>query len=286
MSGEETAMSRTFAALQRLLPQHALSRVTGRAAAAQTPWLKRLLIERFAHAYRVNMTDAARELLDDYSSFNDFFTRELKPGARPLAVDPLAALSPADGTISQAGTISAGQLLQAKGHRYSLAALAGPVAGNFEGGRFVTVYLAPNDYHRVHLPLAGTLRETRAIPGALFSVNYTTERSIHGHFARYERLVCSFETNSGAMLVVLVGALIVASIETVWPGPPSPYRNETVARHELAYPRGAEIGRFLLGSTVIVCFEKNRAHLLDGIHSGTRIRMGEAIARLEPGPQA
>lgn len=273
-------MSQTFAALQRLLPQHGLSRLTGYFAASQSPWIRRSFIRSFARAYPVDMTEAVRESLDDYHSFNDFFTRELKPGARPLPADPLLAVSPADGMISQAGAIEEGSLLQAKGNAYALTSLVDGAAEEFYGGTFATVYLAPHNYHRVHLPVAGTLTASRAVPGALFSVNAKTEASVNDLFARNERLVCRFETSHGPMLVILVGALIVASIETVWPGPASPYRKPESQVHDLALACGSEIGRFLLGSTVIVCFAPGRAVLVDGLSAGTPIRMGQPLARL------
>ena len=273
-------MSQTFAALQRLLPQHGLSRLTGYFAASQSPWIRRSFIRSFARAYSVDMTEAVRESLDDYHSFNDFFTRELKPGARPLPADPLLAVSPADGMISQAGAIEEGSLLQAKGNAYALTSLVDGAAEEFYGGTFATVYLAPHNYHRVHLPVAGTLTASRAVPGALFSVNAKTEASVNDLFARNERLVCRFETSHGPMLVILVGALIVASIETLWPGPASPYKKPESQTHELAFSRGSEIGRFLLGSTVIVCFAPGKAVLVDGLAAGRLISMGQPLARL------
>jgi len=269
-----------FAILQRLLPQHALSRLAGRLAEARTPWLRRGLIRVFARTYGVDMSEAERSDLDAYDSFNDFFTRALRPDARPLAADPDALLCPADGTISQAGHLDGDRLLQAKGTHYRLDALVGPDhAADFYGGSFATVYLAPRDYHRVHLPAAGTLTATTAIPGALFSVNARTEAAVTDLFCRNERLVCRFQTAHGAMLVVLVGAMIVASIETVWSGPASPYRRET--RHDWQQPfeRGAEIGRFLLGSTVIVCCEPGRVRWDEHLVPGRQVRMGEQLGR-------
>jgi len=281
-------MSRPFAALQRLVPQHAVSRWAGSLANARAPWLKRLLIRAFTTVYDVDLSEAERSNVADYGSFNDFFTRALTPSARPQPTDSFALVSPADGTLSQAGRISRGRLLQAKGHTYSLDTLAGEPARHFDGGTFLTVYLAPADYHRVHAPVAGTLTQTRAVPGALYSVNAMTEGTIPGLFARNERLVCTFETAHGQVLVVLVGAMLVASIEMVWPGPPSPYRQETVTRYDTATPgnpfaRGAEIGRFLLGSTVIVCLEPGRAQLNPDLVPGRRLRVGEPVGRLLAG---
>ena len=279
----------TFAALQRLAPQHGLSRVGGTLAKTRNPWIRRTLIRNFARVYKVNMADAARESLEDYTSFNDFFTRELKPDARPLCPDPDVAVSPADGIISQAGTIDHGQLLQAKGSAYALEALAGEKADQFDGGCFATIYLAPHDYHRVHIPVAGTLSRYRAIPGALYSVNAMTEAEIPGLFARNERLVCYFDTSHGEMLVVLVGAMIVASIETVWGAPVSPYRaqQEDSPESVQSFDAGVEIGRFLLGSTVIVCMQPARATLVESLSPGSSIQVGEPLMRLASGsPEA
>ncbi|MCZ6709318.1 MAG: archaetidylserine decarboxylase, partial [Gammaproteobacteria bacterium] len=199
------------------------------------------MIHGFARAYRVSLNEAQQGDLDGYSSFNQFFSRALKPDARPLDNDPRSILCPADGVISQSGTIEDGRLLQAKGHRYSLRSLIGEDADEFIGGSFATVYLAPHNYHRVHLPTNATLIRTTAIPGELFSVNVYTEAAIDNLFARNERLVCRFQTDHGKMLVVLVGALIVASIETVWPGPVSPFRKFEQTSYEVSLERGDEI---------------------------------------------
>ena len=273
-------MSRWFTALQRALPHHGLSRLTGVLAKSERPWVRRPFIRGFARAYGIDLNEAEREHLDDYRSFNDFFTRALKPGARPLDPDPGAILCPADGIVSQSGRIEAGRLLQAKGTRYSLRSLIGRDAPRFANGCFATVYLAPRDYHRVHLPLAGRLAHTTAIPGQLFSVNARTEAGITDLFCRNERLVCEFETAGGNMLVVLVGAMIVASIETVWGGPRSPYQLQQEDRWGTAIERGAEIGRFLLGSTVIVCLEPGRASLDEHIVAGLPVRMGQRIGQI------
>lgn len=273
-------MSRLFAGLQRLLPHHALSRAVGQLARSRHAWVRRPFIHAFARAYGVNMTEAERSDLNDYENFNDFFTRALRADARPLDPDPLALLCPVDGTISQAGPIREDRLLQAKGHSYTLRSLSGRDCPELEGGTFVTVYLAPGDYHRIHLPAAGRLVATTAIPGALFSVNGRTEAAVTDLFCRNERLVCWFATDFGPMLVVLVGALIVASIETVWEDAESPYRREQRHRWDLDFPRGAEIGRFLLGSTVIVCCPPGALTLQPGLAHGQRVRMGERLGQL------
>lgn len=269
-----------FVNLQRVLPQHLLSRAVGLLGSSRLPPIRYPFIRLFARSYDVNMTEADRADLGDYESFNDFFTRTLRPGARPFPVDSRSLLCPADGVISQAGRIENGTLLQAKGIRYSFAALAGDAAtAEFEGGQFLTVYLAPRDYHRVHIPIAGELRQSIAIPGALFSVNGHTEGEIAGLFCRNERLVMSFSTEVGRMLVIMVGAMIVASIETAWPGPRSPYRQKIVREHGIGFARGDEVGRFLLGSTVILAFERDAVRLEESLIAGRPVRMGETIAQ-------
>ncbi|MBE2185365.1 MAG: phosphatidylserine decarboxylase [Rhodothermales bacterium] len=274
-------LARLFAALQRIVPQHTLSRLVGRLAASENPAVRLPLVRAFARAYGVNLAEAERSDLAAYRSFNDFFTRALRPGARPIDPDPASVVSPADGAVSQSGTISDGQMLQAKGIRYAFAELVDVCARpSFEGGAFATVYLSPSDYHRVHLPVAGRLVRSVAIPGKLFSVNAATEREVPGLFAVNERLVLEFETELGRMLVVLVGAMIVASIETVWGGPPSPYRHKQVQTHDLPFEKGAEIGRFLLGSTVIVVFEHGRIRLGDDLVPGAVVRMGQKIGQV------
>ncbi len=274
-------MSEAFAALQRALPQHALTRLVGRLARREAPLVKDTFIRLFARAYDISLSEAQIDSLAGFSSFNAFFTRALRADARPIDTDPRSIVSPADGHISQCGEIAKGTLLQAKGTRYSLDSLAGsPVSGRFEGGSFATVYLAPHNYHRYHLPIAGTLTQSRSIPGALFSVNAKTEAAISDLFARNERLVCHFETASGPMLMVLVGALIVGAIETVFDSPASPNVQEASAVHQQPFAKGEELGRFLLGSTVIVCLPPGAGQWRPGLTAGTPVRMGEAIGEL------
>jgi phosphatidylserine decarboxylase len=272
-------------ALQRLAPQHLVSRGFGLLARVRTPWLKNALIRTFDALYRVDLSEAARTSIDEYASFNDFFTRALAQGRRPLADDPRALVAPADGVVSQCGDVADGTLLQAKGVRYPLAELLGdaPLASRLSGGGFATIYLGPADYHRVHAPLAGLLTRSRAIPGALFSVNARTEARVSGLFCRNERLVLEFTTDVGPLALVLVGALIVASIETPFGTPESPYAQRSEHEHAESVARGAEVGRFLVGSTVIVVWGAGAATLREGLAVGTRVRMGEAIASLSPG---
>ncbi len=271
-------MSQFFLSLQKVLPQHGLSRLVGWLAQSEISFIRRGFIHLFARAYDISLADAERQHLDDYTSFNDFFTRALADGARPLPAESTALACPVDGTVSQIGPIQRDLLMQAKGHQYTLNSLAGETGRGFENGDFCTIYLAPSNYHRIHLPCDAKLVETRAIPGALFSVNGVTEAGITGLFCRNERLVCRFDTEFGPMLLVLVGALIVASIETVWQGPASPYREEIVSSHDQDFTRGDEIGRFLLGSTAICCFTKNAVSFGDGIDEGRPVRLGQTLA--------
>ena len=267
-----------FVRLQHVLPQHAISRALGRMAAAEAPWVRGPLIRAFARVYGVDMAQAERPGLHEYRSFNDFFSRSLAPGARPIDAASGAVVSPADGVVSQTGVVERGELIQAKGVRYSFAALADACADDaFEGGPFATIYLSPSDYHRVHLPLAGRLTRTVAIPGKLFSVNAATEAGVEGLFAVNERLVMEFETEHGRMLVVMVGAMVVASIETVWDGPRSPYRETVVTEHDQPFETGAEVGRFLLGSSVVLAFERDRVRLDPSLAAGSVVRMGARL---------
>ncbi len=265
-----------FAAVQRLLPQHAISRGMGRLAASERVWVKATFIRVFSALYGVDLSEAARTNRADYRSFNDFFSRELKSGVRPFPADERAIACPADGTISQSGPIEAGTLLQAKGVRYPLRALAGELGNGFDGGSFVTIYLAPHNYHRVHTPCAGVLTTASAIPGALFSVNAATEASVTNLFCRNERLVGRLATSHGDLLIVLVGALIVASIATAWPGPVSPYRNAATVHPGVTLARGDELGRFLLGSTVILCAPPKAAYLKE-YSAGETVKVGETL---------
>lgn len=280
-----------FITLQKLLPQHLLSRAVGKLAASRTPWLKNLLIGRFIKAFNVNMAEAQHEAPADFACFNDFFTRALKPGARPLAANELAVLCPADGAISAIGSIDDETLVQAKGKTYTVTALLGgdPArAAPFKGGTFATVYLSPKDYHRVHSPLGGTLREMIYVPGKLWSVNQVTADNIDNLFAVNERAVCLFDTPQGPMAVVLVGAMIVAAIETVWAGRVAPadtglkvfdYRGQD----PITIKKGCEIGRFLLGSTAIVLFGPGMVEWTLNLQNGPGVRMGQQLGLLRGG---
>ncbi|MDR2213090.1 MAG: archaetidylserine decarboxylase [Pseudomonadales bacterium] len=277
-----------FILLQYLLPQHLLSRLVGRLAASTRPWLKNFFIRRFARRYRVDMREAQEPDLEAYPSFNAFFTRALREGARPIAADAQAIVSPADGALSAAGDIHGDSVFQAKGKQFSLTALLGgdPArAAPFRGGNFATVYLSPRDYHRVHMPHSGTLREMIYVPGRLFSVNQRTTDNVDALFARNERAVCLFDTPAGPMAVILVGAMIVAGIETVWAGQVAPGKGKVqVNDYRQVMPpvhleKGLELGRFQLGSTAIVLFGPNMV-AWDELQSGQSLSMGQRMGRL------
>ncbi len=277
-----------FLASQYLAPHHLVSRFFGYASDCREPAVKNWMISRFVRKYGVNMSEALQEDPLAYECFNDFFTRALKDGARPLDEEPGSVVCPADGAISQMGAIEQGRIFQAKGHSYGLADLLGgdtERAAPFQGGQFATIYLSPKDYHRVHMPVAGTLREMVHVPGRLFSVNPLTARNVPRLFARNERVVCIFDTEHGPMAVVLVGAMIVASIETVWAGLVTPFkrrvksvRYDAAARAPIFLEKGAEMGRFKLGSTAIVLFGPDKIRWADTPSVLGPVRMGELLA--------
>jgi phosphatidylserine decarboxylase len=273
--------------LQYLLPKQALTSFAGFVAGARGGALTTALIRWFVRRYGVNMAEAAIPDPAGYASFNEFFTRALKADARPLAQADL--LSPVDGAISQFGAIDGERIFQAKGHVYTATALVGgdaALAARFHGGHFATLYLSPKDYHRIHMPCAGRLLRMIHVPGALFSVNPATARGVPGLFARNERVVCLFEGADGAPFVlVLVGATIVGSMATVWHGlvnPPRPgsLREWSYAESRPELGRGAEMGRFLLGSTVVMLFPPGPLRFNPAWAPGGAIRMGEAMASL------
>ncbi len=271
-----------FVALQRLLPQHALSRLLGRLADSERPWLKNLLIRRAMHHYGIDLSEALVTDPAHYPSFNAFFTRALRPETRPVAPGN-SIVGAADGVISQCGTLTSGRILQAKGLDYSCTELLGmgdAVTERFAGGSYATIYLAPRDYHRFHMPFSGTLTEALYIPGRLYSVNAATSRLVPNLFGRNERLVCLFETEYGLLALVLVGALFVAGIETRWHGR---YRAGRLHREHfpegISYAKGQEIGAFRFGSTVIQLTEQPMSWA-DWASPGATCRMGQALGRL------
>lgn len=276
-----------FIAFQYLVPQHLLSRLVGWIAASEVQWLKNAFINFFISKFGINMNEAKRKSADEFRCFNDFFTRELEDGARPIAGGDDVLVSPADGAISQLGEIKNGRVFQAKGQDYSLIELLGgdtKRAEEFMGGEFATIYLSPKDYHRVHMPTTGTLREMIYVPGDLFSVNKVTAENVPRLFSRNERLVAIFDTEHGPMAMVLVGAMIVAAIETVWAGLITPPKRELKVTNfqnpqAIKLEKGAEMGRFLLGSTVVLCFTKDSIKWQEHLEADSPLRMGEAVAK-------
>ena len=281
--------ARAFVALQYLLPQHLLTGVVHAVTRTRVPWLKNALIESFIGSFRPDLSEAQQPDARQFESFNAFFTRALRPGARPFDPDPLALVSPVDGSVSQIGRLDGSYLLQAKGHAYTLEALLdaeAPWTSVFQGGAFATLYLAPFNYHRVHMPLPGTLRAAWYVPGQLFSVNATTAASVPGLFARNERVVCVFEDGALCYAMVLVGALFVGSMSTVWHGDVTPRRPRRRAAlpgvtgaAPASLPKCAEMGRFNMGSTVILLLPPGRSEWLPDLAPGAAVRVGQTLAR-------
>lgn len=269
-----------FTTIQQFVPQQQLSEVAGRLAASRHPLVKRAFIRGFAKAYDVKLDEYERQSLNAYDSFNDFFTRELKDDARVIDSTDHGIVSPADGVISQLGQLRHHKLLQAKGRDYDIGQL---LADNDDGsyfadGSFATVYLAPSNYHRVHMPFAGTLTKTRYVPGTLFSVNNTTAANVPDLFARNERLVCMFDTEFGKAAVVMVGAMIVAGIETAATGKITRTDDIQEANHNMSFAKGDELGRFYLGSTAIVVLPKAaKTAWQHSMTANTTVKMGELL---------
>ena len=275
---------------QYLIPKQALTAFAGYVAGRERGWVTTEIIRRFVAKYQVNMGEALDPDITRYATFNDFFTRALKPAARPLANADL--ICPVDGAISQFGAIEHDQIFQAKGHRYSTTAMVGgdaALAAQYQDGSFATLYLSPKDYHRIHMPCDGRLARMIHVPGELFSVNPVTARGVPGLFARNERVVCVFESARGPFVLILVGATIVGSMATVWHGVVNPPRGKAV--RDWHYPplasaeqpvitlkKGEEMGRFLLGSTVVMLFPKGPLHFTPEWAPGRSIRLGEAMA--------
>ena len=282
-------MSRLFIFFQYLLPHHLLSRGVG--ILAQNHLLRKLFIRTFIKRYKVDLSQAKIQDVGKFENFNAFFTRELQADARPLPTAQGAIVCPADGEVSQLGDIADGNLLQAKGKHYSCESLlAGDarMAALFQSGKFATIYLSPSDYHRVHMPMAGILKKTIYVPGKLFSVNQTTAESVPNLFARNERLVCLFNTAVGPMAVILVGAMIVAGIDTVWAGEVCPipgkreiqitdYSNQVPA---VQLPLGGELGRFRLGSTAIVLFQHGTMKFESSLEATSSVAMGQLLGQV------
>ena len=277
-------------ALQYITPKHLLSRLVGSLAAAEAGVVTTAIIKLFVKQYNVNMSEALRSSPEDYASFNEFFTRELKEDARSICADEKQLALPVDGAVSQLGDIKHDSIFQAKGHDYSLTTLLGglpQLAVPFKDGKFATIYLSPKDYHRIHMPIDGTLTDMVYVPGELFSVSPLTAERVPGLFARNERVVAIFDTPAGKMAMVLVGATIVASIETKWAGTVTPPAGKNVqhwqypseGEHAVHIKKGDEMGLFKLGSTIVACFEPNMLEFAD-LAAGDVTRLGEVFATL------
>jgi phosphatidylserine decarboxylase len=290
VSDSPGASGRAFVALQHLLPQHGISRLVLAATRSTAPAFKNALIKLFMRGFKPDMADAVEREPTAYASFNEFFTRALRPETRPVDTDPHALVSPVDGTVSEAGVLTNDRILQAKGHDYTLRAL---LAGNpswersFAGGTFATIYLAPYNYHRIHMPLAGELRESFYVPGKLFSVNRTTAQLVPGLFSRNERVFCGFDSRGVPWANILVGALNVGSMATVWHGDVTPRK----VRETTALPvsgvlapthlaKGDEMARFNMGSTVILLFPPGAVRWDEKLEAGNTLRLGERIGTL------
>ncbi|TVQ92385.1 MAG: phosphatidylserine decarboxylase [Chromatiaceae bacterium] len=281
-------LARLWVACQRLLPQHALSALMYRLTRLRLGPLTTLTIRAFVAAFRVDLAAAAEPRAAAYPSFNAFFTRALHADARPLPAAGAALVCPVDGCISQCGPIRGGQLIQAKGQTFGLAALLGgdtALAARFDAGDFATLYLSPRDYHRIHMPCDGQLQRTLHVPGRLFSVNRTTAALVPGLYARNERLVCVFASAAGPLVLVLVGAIFVGGIETVWTGPITPPRGRQLQARDCGaqgpiLARGAELGRFNMGSTVILLTAPGQVDWAPGLAPGVPVRCRASLGRL------
>jgi phosphatidylserine decarboxylase len=271
---------------QHLIPKNLSSAIVYRATRSRRAWLKRPLTRWFARTYRVDLGECANPDLDSYATFNEFFTRELKPGARPVAAGIGTLVAPADGVLTEHGAIDGDRAYQAKGLSYSLGELlgeGGPAVTALHGGRYFTIYLAPHNYHRVHAPLAARLTRTRYIPGARFSVSRATAAAIPRLFCRNERVVCWFDTDRGPMAVVFVGALNVSSISTFAHGEIASGRpRDWTEREPRDVAQGAEIGRFNMGSTVIVLLQDASFEFSRDVANGSAVRMGQALGAFPP----
>jgi phosphatidylserine decarboxylase len=274
-----------FAATQRLLPKHGLSRLAGKLAESKSPKVKNALIKQFVNAYDINMSEALESDPYQYESFNALFTRALKPDARPIDHSTTNIVCPVDGTVSQIGNVINDSVIQAKGKSFSATTLLGSEedADHFEGGNFATIYLSPKDYHRVHMPISGKLISARYIPGQLFSVNNSTANNIQGLFARNERLVCMFNTDIGKMAYVMVGAMMVAGIGTVWKEHYLPGHMQSsvfTGSNSVELAKGEQLGHFNFGSTVVMLFEEDKIQWNEEYQSGTTTRLGEPLAHI------
>lgn len=270
---------------QYIIPQHVFSLVMYRATRCEVVWFKNLIISTIIKQYRVNMAEAAEMDLDYYSSFNTFFTRLLRNDVRPISESDI--VSPVDGVVSQVGPVTSGQIVQAKGQEYSVLALLGgddALTSEFVGGQFATIYLSPKDYHRIHMPATGILRKMRYIPGKLFSVSPRTARAVPDLFARNERVAVTFDTDFGPIVMVLVGAIFVGSMETIWAGQITPNYGKVIQQwtydgdQAITIEKGQEMGRFNMGSTVVMLVGKDVALFNDQVEAEATIQLGNAMS--------
>ncbi|QTM00768.1 archaetidylserine decarboxylase [Mannheimia sp. ZY171111] len=286
-----TYLQRVKIALHYLLPQLAITRAAGWLAEQKWGIVTHFIIKLFAKQYKVDLSEAAKTEPSDYATFNEFFIRELKEGARPINNELNTLCLPADGKVSESGEISDDRLLQAKGHHFTLAALLAndeEMAAKFKNGTFITTYLSPSDYHRVHMPYDATLRKMIYVPGELYSVNPFLAEHVPNLFARNERVICEFDTAFGPMIQILVGATITASMSTVWAGVINPPRADEVViwnydtdgEKAIKLQKGEEMGAFRLGSTVINLFPKGKINLNPALITGTKTRMGEELGKV------
>ncbi|MGB1648951.1 MAG: archaetidylserine decarboxylase [Cycloclasticus sp.] len=280
-------MAKLFILLQHILPQHGLSALMHKLARCKTPWVKNTMINFIVKRFGVNMSEAFEPNPEAYETFNAFFTRKLRDDVRPLERGRTTISCPVDGTISQIGRIDNGEVFQAKGKSFNLSALLGndALASEFEDGQFTTIYLSPKDYHRIHFPIGGALKKMVHVPGDLFSVNPTTVATIDELFARNERVIAFFDTPAGPMAMVMVGAIFVSSIETVWYGEVTPPRHNQI-RHwsyqdkKLKYKKNEEMARFNMGSTVVLLYGKDKVTWAEGLAAGDTVQHGQVIAKM------
>ena len=276
-----------FVFFQHVVPKKLISKMIGVLARSEIVFIKNTFIKTFQMMYDVNMQEACNEDGSSYPSFNSFFVRSLKPECRPIDKNINSVISPVDGLVSQLGNVKSGKLIQAKGMYFNLLELLGnnkPIYEKMKEGMFSTFYLSPKDYHRVHMPLDGKLREMIYLPGKLFSVNSTTSKRVKNLYSKNERLVCIFDTVRGPMVVVLVGAMIVSGITVNWEdenifnkGKIQKLMYPTIGKGSVSLKKGDEVGRFMLGSTVVVCFGMNKIHWEDEISIGSVIKMGQSV---------
>jgi phosphatidylserine decarboxylase len=280
-------LDKLLAGIQYLLPHHLLSRLVHALMRIRLGPVKNAQIAVLGFLFRIDWSESRRQAPSEFATFNEFFTRELADGARPVDSDPLSYVSPSDGTISQCGRITNDRILQAKGHHYTIRSLLAndPSSAAFMNGFFHTLYLSPRDYHRVHMPFAGHLQRMIHVPGRAFSVSPATVRAVPNLFARNERVVSIFETSHGSMALVLVGAMLVSSMETVWSGVVTPPRGRKIvhgdwSRRDIRLDKGQEMGRFNMGSTVIVLLPPGAVSSLEPLEAGDPVIMGQRLGRL------